>query len=372
MPAVTSLAPPCCTLSADKWLYLSGHWSLATHTQALQALSAISCAPLAIDARAVEHFDCAGVLLLLRFVQQHGLNPQALHFKDEHQRLVTLIDHADQPVELHTRREYGVVAALERLGRAVEQIIRDLTMLLGFLGENLVKGSRLFRCPQRLRLTATVHHMEQVGLDAVPLVALLAYLVGVVIAWLGAAILRNFDAEIMVVELLNIAFLREFAVLLTAIVLAGRTASAFTAQIGAMKAREEIDAIYTLGLDPIELLVLPRVLALLLMLPLLTFIAMLAGLAGGVTVGAFDLDISPAMYLARMHETMQVRHVLVGLVKAPLFALVIALIGCLEGLKVEGTAQSVGERTTSSVVQTISLVIIIDALAALWFTQLNW
>jgi phospholipid/cholesterol/gamma-HCH transport system permease protein len=175
-----------------------------------------------------------------------------------------------------------------------------------------------------------------------------------------------------VVELVSIAFLREFAVLMTAIVLAGRTASAFTAQIGAMKSREEIDAIRTLGLDPIDLLVIPRLLALLVMLPLLTFISMMAGLAGGVTVGAFDLDIPPQMYIARMHDTIEVRHFLVGLSKAPVFALVIGLIGCLEGLRVEGTAQSVGERTTSSVVQAISLVIMIDALAALWFMHMDW
>ena len=175
-----------------------------------------------------------------------------------------------------------------------------------------------------------------------------------------------------VVELVSIAFLREFAVLMTAIVLAGRTASAFTAQIGAMKSREEIDAIRTLGLDPIDLLVIPRLLALLVMLPLLTFISMMAGLAGGVTVGAFDLGIPPQMYIARMHDTIEVTHFLVGMSKAPVFALVIGLIGCLEGLQVEGTAQSVGERTTSSVVQTISLVIIIDALAALWFMHMDW
>src|SRR5690606_10342628 len=162
---------------------------------------------------------------------------------------------------------------------------------------------------------------------------------------------RSFGAEIFVVELVSIAFLREFAVLLTAIVLAGRTASAFTAQIGSMKAREEIDAIRTLGLDPIELLVIPRLVALLVMLPLLTFVAMMAGLAGGVTVGAFDLEIPPQMCLARMEETMQVRHFLVGMSKAPVFAMVIGLIGCLEGMRVQGSAQSVGERTTSSVVQ---------------------
>ncbi len=264
-----------------------------------------------------------------------------------------------------------MLAALERLGVSVHATGHNIKALCSFLGENLVKAARLVKEPRRFRLTATVHQMEQVGLDAVPLVALLSYLVGAVIAFLGSTILRDFGAEIYVVELVNIAFLREFAVLLTAIVLAGRTASAFTAQIGAMKAREEIDAMRTLGLDPVDLLVLPRLLALLVTLPLLTFIAMIAGLAGGV-VGAFDLDIPPQMYIARMHETMEVRHMLVGLSKAPVFALVIGLIGCLEGLKVEGTAQSVGERTTSSVVQTISLVIIIDAFAALWFMHMGW
>jgi phospholipid/cholesterol/gamma-HCH transport system permease protein len=214
--------------------------------------------------------------------------------------------------------------------------------------------------------------MEQVGLDATPLVAVLSFLVGAVIAFLGANVLRDFGAEIYVVELVNVAFLREFGVLLTSIILAGRTASAFTAQIGAMKSREEVDAIRTLGMDPVDLLVIPRVLALLTMLPLLTFVAMIAGLLGGLTVGAYGLDIPPQQYLARMHDTMEIRHLWVGLSKAPFFAMVIALVGCLEGLQVEGTAQSVGERTTSSVVQAISLVIVLDAIAALWFMVMDW
>ena len=184
--------------------------------------------------------------------------------------------------------------------------------------------------------------------------------------------LREFGAEFFVVELVGFAFMREFGVLLTAILLAGRTASAFTAQIGAMKAREEIDAIRVLGLDPIELLVIPRLLALLVMLPLLAFLAVLAGLAGGMLVGLLSLDISPEMFIARLDETVQLRHYLVGLSKAPVFALVIAVVGCLEGFKVGGTAQSVGERTTSSVVQSISLVIILDALFAIFFMEMGW
>jgi len=214
--------------------------------------------------------------------------------------------------------------------------------------------------------------MEQVGLDAVPLVILLCYLVGAVVAFLGANVLAEFGATIFVVELVSIAFLREFGVLLTAIILAGRTASAFTAQIGAMVSREEVDAIRTLGMDPVDLLVLPRMIALMVMLPVLTFIAMMAGLAGGLSVGAFSLDIPPEAYLNRMQDTFEMRNLVVGMVKAPVFALLIALIGCLEGLRVEGTALSVGERTTSSVVLAISLVIVIDAIAAIWFMYMGW
>ncbi len=350
---------------------LSGCWTLATALQMGDTLRGIPDGTLQLDARGITQLDSAGVLQLLRFAHRAGLADDAILYRQAHQALVSTIEEVvdDRP---RPKRDFGVLAALDRLGRSVHATAQNIVMLVNFLGENLVKAARLLRQPRRFRLTAAVHHMEQVGLDAVPLVALLSYLVGAVIAFLGSTILSDFGAEIYVVELVSIAFLREFAVLLTAIVLAGRTASAFTAQIGAMKAGEEIDAIQTLGLDPIDLLVLPRVAALLLMLPLLTFVAMLAGLAGGVTVGAFDLDIPPQMYLARMHETIEVRHMLVGLSKAPVFAVIIALIGCLEGLKVEGTAQSVGERTTSSVVQTISLVITLDALAALWFMHMGW
>ena len=192
------------------------------------------------------------------------------------------------------------------------------------------------------------------------------------IAFLGATVLRDFGAEIFVVELVGISFLREFAVLLTAILLAGRTASAFTAQIGAMQSGEEVDAIRILGLDPVELLVIPRLVALLVMLPLLTFLAMVSGIAGGLAVGVASLGMTPEMFLTRLQETMEIRHFWVGLSKAPVFAAVIALIGCLEGFQVQGTAESVGERTTSSVVQTISLVILLDAFAALFFMEMDW
>jgi phospholipid/cholesterol/gamma-HCH transport system permease protein len=270
------------------------------------------------------------------------------------------------------RKDYGFKDMLARMGYAAEDVTREVLALVGFLGLTLTTALKVLVQPSRLRVTSTVHHMEQVGLDAVPLVMLLSFMVGCVIAFLGATVLRDFGAEIFVVELVGIAFLREFAVLLTAILLAGRTASAFTAQIGAMQSGEEIDAIRTLGLDPIELLVLPRLFALLVMLPLLTFLAMVSGIVGGMAVSIGSLDMTPEMFTTRLHDTLEVRHFWVGLSKAPIFAAVIALIGCLEGFQTQGTAQSVGERTTSAVVQTISLVILIDAFAALFFLEMDW
>ena len=371
MTATTASRPQLVTEGSPLRLRLSGQWTLEYSEDVSHALHSAPREFAGIDARGIDRLDSLGVLQLLRFARRRNFDFDRIEFRKEHRNLVEAIEDVadDRP---RKKREYGIAAALARLGHAVSANAGEVRALIGFFGETLVKLVRTFKEPSRFRPTATVYHMEQVGLDAVPLVALLSYLVGAVIAFLGSNILRDFGATIYVVELVSIAFLREFGVLLTAIILAGRTASAFTAQIGAMTSREEVDAIRTLGMDPIDLLVIPRVLALLVMLPLLTFIAMVFGLLGGLTVGAYGLDIPPMQYLARMHDTMELRHFVVGLVKAPFFALVIGLIGCLEGLQVEGSAESVGERTTSSVVQTISLVIVLDAIAAIWFMEMGY
>jgi phospholipid/cholesterol/gamma-HCH transport system permease protein len=352
-------------------LRLLGRWTLAYADDVGALLREASARPGIVDATGVERLDSAGVLQLLRFARRNQLDFDAFAFRPDHHALVAAIEDVadDRPKK---KAEYGFAAALGRLGFAVHDNWIEIVALVSFLGESLSKLLRMLREPRRFRLTATISHMEQVGLDAVPLVVLLSYLVGAVIAFLGANILQDFGATIYVVELVSVAFLREFGVLLTAILLAGRTASAFTAQIGAMVSREEVDAMRTLGLDPVDLLVIPRLLALLVTLPLLTFVAMVAGLLGGMSVGAFSLDIPPQAYLARMQDTIELRHFLVGMSKAPVFAIVIGLIGCLEGLQVKGTAQSVGERTTSSVVQAISLVIVLDAIAAIWFMHMDW
>ncbi len=365
--------PPTASVDPDDGtrLRLAGRWTLRYASEIGDLLRGVPDGIAAVDACGVERLDTFGVLQLLRYADRRDIDFHQFTFRDDHHALIEAIEdvHDERPKR---KRDTGFKAALGRLGFAVVDNAKEVLALVAFLGEVMVKLLRLIKEPRRFRLTATVHHMEQVGLDAVPLVALLSFMVGAVIAFLGAMVLRDFGATIFVVELVDVAFLREFGVLLTAILLAGRTASAFTAQIGMMVNREEVDAIRVLGLDPIDLLVIPRLLALLAMLPLLSFIAMVAGLAGGMAVGAFNLDIPPVAYFARMQETMQIRHFVVGMIKAPIFAVLIALIGCLEGLQTEGTAQSLGERTTSSVVQAISIVIIIDAFAALWFMQMDY
>jgi len=358
---------------SDGCLLARGDWRLEAMDNGRQVPALPEGNFSRVDATGIEKLDSAGALLLLDCLRSAGVGRNELEVDPTHQALVDTVARAmesDEPD--HAPGLGGLTMVLDHVGSATRTMVSNLLQLIGFLGQTLVALATTLVRPGRLRLTSVVHHMEQTGFNALPLVALLSFLVGAVIAFLGATVLRAFGAEVFVVDLTTYAFLREFGVLLTAILLAGRTASAFTAQIGTMKSREEIDAMRTLGLDPVELLVLPRLIALLIMLPVLTVVAMIAGLAGGLVVSVTALDIGAEMYFNRMYEMMELQHYLVGLIKAPIFAFVIALVGCLEGLKVEGTAQSVGERTTSAVVQSITLVIIIDAMAAVFFMEIGW
>ncbi len=348
----------------------AGDWTLA-HASRLADLVADLRRRLPqgarIDAGGVGRLDTAGAGLLLEVAAS-----QPIEGLDARQRalLDTVAAARPEPVAPR-RRESGLVALLARTGSAVEQVGRDAWQLLGFIGLVLATLATTVLRPRRWRITSLVFHIEQTGLDAVPIVVLLNFLVGAVIAFLGATVLRDFGASIFTVELVGFSFLREFGVLLTAILIAGRSGSAFTAQIGSMKAREEIDAIRTLGLDPVEVLVLPRLLALLVALPALTLLAMLAGIVGGALVCVLALDISPTMFVTRLQELSATRHFWVGMSKAPLFAFLIASIGCLEGFKVSGSAESVGTHTTSSVVQSIFVAILVDALAAIFFMEID-
>jgi phospholipid/cholesterol/gamma-HCH transport system permease protein len=357
-------------------LHLRGGWVLP-QLQALLPRTAAARLPsraLTLDASGLTALDTAGALLLLRTLRASGL-PLDQHrltgLRPADEALLRLVDSRLAPERPAAEPHFQFRRLLARIGQAVEQFLAGGREFLGFVGLVMVTLGQVLVGRRRLRWTSTVFHMEQVGLDAVPIVALLTFLVGAVVAFVGATALRDFGAEVFTVELVSISFLREFGVLLTAILLAGRSGSAFTAQIGSMKSREELDAIQALGLDAIELLVVPRLIALLVMLPLLAFIAMLMGIVGGGLVGVLALDITPGMFISRLHEMTDLVHFWVGMSKAPVFAFLIAAVGCMEGFKVEGSAESVGRHTTSSVVQSIFLVIVFDALFAMFFMELD-
>lgn len=352
---------------------LQGPWILAHYAQLVRTV-APPAAPMRLDASGLTELDTAGAALLVKLLGADALCrmlPDAIGLSAERRALLLAVATSMAGREATPPVVSRWSDGLARLGERMLSGWQQLIMLLGFMGLTLSTLAASVARPRRWRLTALVAQMHQCGLNAVPIVALLTFLVGAVVAFLGATVLANFGATIYTVDLVAYSFLREFGVLLTAILLAGRTASAFTAQLGSMKVNEELDALRTQGLDPIELLVLPRLLALVLTLPLLTFIAMLSGMVGGAMVSLLSLDISLAQYLAIVQQV-PVRHFLVGMGKAPVFALLIALIGCLEGFKVGGSAQSVGEHTTSSVVQSIFVVILLDAIAALFLMEMDW
>ncbi len=367
----TSQSPAC--------LRLAGDWTLASYASLKHSIARLQGQydqTTRIDMAELGKLDTAGASLLVEL-----LGPARVAQLDNCNALPAASRHLVRSVQASLTEfcipprvpEIPVMTQLlSRIGSAVDTLYQDSRQLLGFIGLIVATLARRAFQPRRWRMTSVVAHIEQTGLDAAPIVALLTFLVGAVVAFLGATVLASFGASIFTVDLVAFSFLREFGVLLTAILMAGRTASAFTAQIGSMKANEEVDAIRTLGLDPVELLVIPRVLALLISLPLLTFLAMLCGIVGGGVVCALSLDISPALFLSLLEKDIGVQHFLVGLAKAPFFAFLIAAIGCLEGFKVSGSAESVGAHTTSAVVQSIFVVIMLDAVAALFFMEMGW
>ena len=257
------------------------------------------------------------------------------------------------------------------LGKATLAVAEDTYAFLSFLGQITLTLWRNTLQPWRFRFTSTVFHMEEVGLKALPIIGLLSFLIGIVISYQGAQQLQHFGADIYVINLLGVSILREIGVLMTAIIMAGRSGSAFTAQIGTMQVNQETDALRTLGLHPIELLVVPRVVALTLALPLLVLYADIMAIAGGALMCWLQLDIGLGPFLRQLQEGIGLWTLGVGLIKAPVFAFVIAVVGCYQGFRVSGSAESVGQLTTRSVVHAIFLVILLDAIFSILFAWLN-
>lgn len=366
---------------ADR-LVLTGDWTLSNYASLRQQVEAARASGKAgkvsglPDLSAIEALDTSGASLLVDLFGAQklaALTDEAQDLPAERQDLLRLVARAMAAPDAELPgRGSALRVFLAGIGQRVEHYWVQQRLLIGFTGQILATMVAILPRPRRWRMTSLVAHIHQTGLNALPIVALLTFLVGAVVAFLGATILDDFGATIYTVNLVAFSFLREFGVLLAAILLAGRTASAFTAQLGSMKANEEIDAIRTFGLSPIELLVIPRVLAMVVSLPILTFVGMISGIIGGSLVCVLALDISIPQIMNILETKVRLVHFLVGLGKAPVFAFVIAVIGCLEGFKARGSAESVGEHTTSAVVQSIFMVILLDSIAAIFFMEMGW
>jgi len=328
-----------------------------------------------IDAGRIEEMDSTGGWLLVRtkvVLEQAGLRVTVFTAPEVYVPLLSVIEseHMVEPAEVVVR--VTLAAFLERIGRATHHVLLQTAGILGYVGRVTVEWFKTLYAPRRhFRITATIHQIEEVGINALPIVGLLMVLVGVVLAYQGADQLKRFSLEIYTVNALGIGVLRELGVLITAIIIAGRSGSAFTAQIGTMKVNEEIDAMQTMGLNIDDVLILPRVTGLVIALPILTFYADIMALIGGAIMCYFELDITFPMFIRQLHQAVTIDTFLVGMIKAPVFAYVIGMVGCYEGLNVERNAASVGKLTTRSVVESVFLVIVLDAGFSIMFSILG-
>jgi phospholipid/cholesterol/gamma-HCH transport system permease protein len=327
-----------------------------------------------LDLSQVDRLDTVGAWLLDRTRHELARQGYAVTFSgasDEHRILLDEIDHYDVP-SLHAEPHARPADALVSLGHHVSDISKDLVTGLGFLGEFMTALGRVLLRPSLFRGTSLVYQLDRIALRGVPIIVLISFLVGGIIAQQGIFQLRRFGSSTFVVDLVGILTLRELGALLTAIMIAGRSGSAITAELGSMKMREEIDAIRVMGLDPMEVLIIPRLVALILALPMLTFLSDIAALAGGGLVAWLYDGMSPQVFMARLKDAIALNTFMVGLIKAPFMALIIGLIATIEGFAVQGSAESLGSHVTSSVVKAIFMVIVVDGLFAIFFAAIEY
>tara|TARA_R110002020_G_scaffold233701_1_gene445502 strand:+ start:802 stop:1926 length:1125 start_codon:yes stop_codon:yes gene_type:complete len=353
---------------ADATVVMSGHLLIDTLMQLEDSAVFQDMAGVAeIDIADVVQMDTAGAWFLLDQKQRATGTLEVFGATDAQAQLIKTVDLNMPPEADVATKDVTLADQFEAFGRRLTRGALMAVEMVSFLGQVIGTVGGIILHPRRLRLTSVVHHCQEIGISAVPIVALMAFLIGVVLAFQGSAQLRQFGAEVFVVDLIAISILRELGILLTSIIVAGRSGSAFTAAIGSMKMREEIDAMRTLGLDPVTILVVPRVLALMLMLPALGFIADISGLIGGALMSWIELGVSPAVFQARLVSNTDVWHFAVGMIKAPFFALIIGIVGCYQGMKVGGNAESLGRLTSASVVLSIFMVIVMDAMFSIFF-----
>jgi phospholipid/cholesterol/gamma-HCH transport system permease protein len=357
-------------------LTLQGRWQIAQADQIAPAMSRLGKAlgqVEAIDGKALGAMDTAGALVLLSRLRAVGIDPQTIalaNFDPSHTRIVEVVrSRLPSAGQTQHARALGMVA---KAGQFTSNLGSTLIGHVDFLGRVVFELTRALRQPGLARPREFMAQLGQTGVTAIPVVVLVTFLIGVVFAYLLGLQAEQYGANVFVVDGTALGMTREFAPIIVAVIVAGRSGAAFTAQLGTMKLTEEIDAIRTLGLSADQVLVLPRIAALMITLPLLVFIGDVAGLLGAMAIGQTMLDITPHSFIERLHTALDPRHVLIGLCKAPFFALVIGIIGCRMGISVERDTRSIGINTTSTVVQSIVSVIILDAIFAVIFQQLGW
>ena len=326
--------------------------------------------PLTIDLSKVERMDTVGAWIVYRTVRDRGA--KVVGASPEEQSLLEQVAEADKPAKVHAEMAGGFFHVLDELGQWIVELGRTLVGLLGFFGATLVGFANLVAHPKRFRLNAVVQRFDVVGIRALGIIGLMSFLIGIVVGQQGAVQLEQFGAEVFTINLIGRITVRELGTLMTAIMVAGRSGSAFAAQIGTMKITEEIDAMRTIGVSPIEALVIPRLIAAVVMMPLLAFWAMLMSLLGGGIFVWLQLGIPPLTYIQRLQEVVPITDLWIGLIKAPVFGFIIALAGCFQGMLVQGNSEEVGMRTTTAVVQSIFLVIVLDAVFAVFFSSIGW
>ena len=357
-------------------IYCAGEWRVmrlgATRTALLEQLIHRRAKTVYFDLEGIAHLDTAGALLLhalARWIQTDGREVQFVHASARTEATMAMTQqHAHPGVDYEVERP----GALETLGRRTHGVVQELGGLLSFIGRIFVTFSRILFIPGQLRLKETAYQINESAIKALGIIALTMFLVGVVVAYQSATQLKMYGANIFIVDALGISILRELAPMLTAIVVAGRSGSSFAAQIGVMKMTEEIDAMRTMGFDPYAFLVLPRLLALMIMMPILIFFADIFGLFGGMLIAHAELGLSASLFMDRFVEAVPVKHFWVGAIKGPFFAILIASIGIYRGLQVKNDTESIGTNTTRSVVEAIFAVIICDALFSIVFTKMGF
>lgn len=366
------------TVGANLALRAAGQWTVH-HAPALEKIIERTeklngrTPGLVIDVSQVSRLDTFGAWLierLRRSLTQGGVEPQIAGLSENYASLVDEVRQVKAGV-VRRREGRGVIGMLDAIGRSVTEVGTTLVGLISMLGAILNASFRVLLHPTSFRFTSLIHHIEQVCWRAVPIVVLITFLIGCIIAQQGLFHFRKFGADVFVVDMLGVLVLREIGVLLVAIMVAGRSGSAFTAELGSMRMREEVDALRTMGFDPTEVLILPRIIALVISLPILAFLGGMAALYGGGLVAWGYGGVQPEAFLARLKEAISISHFAVGMIKAPFMALVIGIVACVEGAAVKGSAESLGQHTTASVVKSIFFVIVMDGLFAIFFAAIN-